>query len=605
MLDFFADQNNFVMWLTFLVIAGAMLFYVTEWASIEVTSLGTLVALMLIATLLPAGGFDAESLLSGFSNPALFTILALLVVGQGLIQTEALADLTNWLTNLWPKHPMRVVILSLVIAGAASAIVNNTPVVIVFIPVLVSILAKRNMPASKFMMPLSFMTILGGMTTVLGSSTNLLAAGVARQYGIESVTFFSFAIPGLIMALIGWLYVLFIAPRIIPNNETQNTGAQSRNTQFISEIHLTYGHPLIGEKTIAGMFPNLTTMTIRAVQRGKQTFLPPFDDITLKTGDTLIIAATRDALTKALRDWKAFEDTASINANSTESESGVVLCEAMVPPSSRLVGYGVDQAGFMAKHDLLILGMERRSRMPRQRMSEIRLEAGDVLLIAGQPRSFENIRGLQDLIVIEWSAAEVKPRGHALRSLIIFFATVAVIATGLMPTVVPAIIGAFVMVASGCLNVRQAARSLDRKIILLVGSSLAMATAMQFTGGAQFIANGAIDALGTSSPAIVMSGLFILVAAFTNFLSNNATAVLFTPIAIAAANSLGVDPLPLIVSVILGANASFASPVGYQTNLLVMSAGHYKFRDFFIVGMPLIILMWLVFSIVAPWYYGI
>ena len=549
------------MWLTFIVIGGAMLFYATEWASIELTSLGALVALMLIATLMPNSGFGAEVLLSGFSNPALITILALLVIGQGLIQTEAMAGLTDRLVKLWPAHPMRVVILALVIAGAASAVVNNTPVVIVFIPVLASLLAKRNLPASRFMMPLSFMTILGGMTTVLGSSTNLLAAGVARQNGIETVTFFSFAVPGLAMALVGWLYVLFIAPRIVPDNIGDTIGQRNRNTQFITEIKLTYGHPLIGEHTVAGMFPKLTNMTVRAVQRGKDSFLPPFDDIVLKSGDTLIIAATRDALTEALRNWHAFDDSGAISS-SQEGEKGVVLCEALVPPGSRLVGYGVDQSGFMAQHDVLILGMERRSRMPRQLMKEIRLEAGDVLLVAGQTRSFERMRGLQDLIVIEWSASEVKPRGHAVRAMIIFLLTVAAIATGLTATVVPAVIGAFIMVASGCLNIRQAARSIDRRIVMLVASSIAMATAMQFTGGAEFVANGAISYLGTSSPALIMSGLFLLVAIFTSFLSNNATAVLFTPIAIAAANSLGVDPLPLIVSVILGANASFASPIG-------------------------------------------
>ncbi len=603
MLDFLMAQENITMWLTFLVIAGAMLFYATEWASIELTSLGALVSLMLIATLLPNSGFGAEILLSGFSNPALITILALLVVGQGLIQTEALAGLSEKLVRLWPDNPMRVVVLALIIAGAASAIVNNTPVVIVFIPVLASLLAKRNLPASKYMMPLSFMTILGGMTTVIGSSTNLLAAGVARQYGVDSVTFFSFAVPGLAMALVGWLYVLFVVPRIMPDNVGDTIVKRNRNTQFITEIRLTYGHPLIGEHTIAGMFPKLTNMTVRAVQRGSERFLPPFDDITLKSGDIMIIAATRDALTQALRDWHAFDDTASIN--SQEKERGAMLCEALVPPSSRLVGHGVDQSGFMAQHDVLILGMERRSRMPRELMSEIRLEAGDVLLVAGQPSAFEKMRGLQDLIVIEWSASEVKPRGHALRALIIFALTVGAIATGLSSTVVPAVAGAFLMIAFGCLNIRQAARSIDRRIVMLVGSSIAMATAMQFTGGAEFVANKAIGSLGTSSPAVIMSGLFLLVAIFTSFLSNNATAVLFTPIAIAAANSLGVDPLPLIVAVILGANASFASPIGYQTNLLVMSAGHYRFRDFFIVGVPLVIIVWIVFSIVAPWYYGV
>jgi len=593
------------MWLTFAVIAGAMLFYATEWASIELTSLGALVALMSIATLLPEVGFGPELLLVGFSNSALITILALLVIGQGLIQTEAMSGITERLSRLWPKYPTRVVLLALVIAGAASAVVNNTPVVIVFVPVLASIIAKRNLPASKFMMPLSFMTILGGMTTVLGSSTNLLAAGVARQYGIESVTFFSFAVPGLAMALVGWLYVLFIAPHIVPNNIGETIGARNRNTQFITEIRLTYGHPLIGDHTVAGMFPKLTNMTVRAVKRGQHSFLPPFDDITLQNGDTLIIAATRNALTDALRSWRAFDDAGSVGNNVPEGESGIILCEALVPPGSRLISNGVDQAGFMAQHDVLILGVERRSRMPRQQLSEIRLEAGDVLLVAGHPQSFERMRGLQDLIVIEWSAAEIKPHGMAGRAQILFLLTVAAIASGQVPVVVPAVVGAFAMIATGCLNIRQAARSIDRKIVMLVGSSIAMATAMEFTGGANFVAESVISSLGTSSPGFVMGGLFLIVAIFTNFLSNNATAVLFTPIAIAAANSLGVDPLPLIVSVILGANASFASPIGYQTNLLVMGAGHYRFRDYFFVGTPLVIIVWIVFCIVAPWYYGV
>lgn len=598
------SAETIAMWLTFAVIVGAMVFYATEWVSIELVSLGALVALMVVGTILPGSGIDTELLLSGFSNPALITILALLAIGQGLIQTDALGRLTEQLTNMWPKHPTRVVLLALVIAGAASAVVNNTPVVVVFMPMLGSVIARRQLPPSKFMMSLSFMTILGGMTTVLGSSTNLLASGVAQQYGIESITFFSFAVPGLAMALVGSLYVLFVMPRIVPNNAGETTSARNRNTQFLTEIRLTYGHPLIGDHTVAGMFPKLTTMTVRAVKRGRDTFLPPFDDITLQDGDTLIIAATRDALTDALRVWRAFDDATSISSGEAGSTS-IVLCEALVPPGSRLVNNGVDQAGFMAQHDVLILGLERRSRMPRQQLSEIRLEAGDVLLIAGQPKSLEQMRGLQDLIVIEWSASEVKPHGLALRAQLLFAATVALIASGLMPVVVPAVAGAFAMVAFGCLNIRQAARAIDRKIVMLVGSSIAMAIAMDVTGGAQFIADNAIAALGSSSPRVLMGGLFILVAVVTSFLSNNATAVLFTPIAIATANSLGIDPLPLIVTVILGANASFASPIGYQTNLLVMGAGHYRFRDFIFVGSPLVIIVWIVFCIVAPWYYGV
>lgn len=608
MLDGMMLTQTTGMWLTFAVIVGAMVLYATEWASIELVSLGALVVLMVLGLFVPVAGMNADTLLTGFSNSALITILALLVIGQALIQTEALGALTERLGNLWPKYPVRVVLLTLLIAGAASSVVNNTPIVVVFIPLLTAVIARRKLSPAKYMMSLSFVSILGGMTTLLGSSTNLLAAGVARSQGVENIGFFSFTVPGLALALAGLGYVLFVMPRIVPDNIEEVPGRRGRAMQFITEIHLTPGHPLIGETTVAGMFPNLTTMTVRAVKRGYTTFVPPFDDLTLKVGDTLIIAATREALTDALRSWRAFDDSTAMGAgggNGEGRDNSIVLCEALVPPGSRLVNNGVDQAGFLAQHGCLILGLERRSRMPRQSMSEIRLEAGDVLLIAGRSNSLERMRGLQDLVVLEWSASEVKPHGMALRAQLIFAITVATIATGLVPNVVAAVAGAFTMMATGCLNIRQAARAIDRKILLLVGSSIAMATAMQATGGAKFIADGAVMLLGNASPALFMSGMFLIVAVITSLLSNNATSVLFTPIAIAAAHRLGIDPLPLVATVILGANASFASPLGYQTNLLVMGAGHYRFRDFIKVGTPLVFIVWIVFSIVAPWWYGV
>lgn len=601
----FMMPDSWAMWVSFLIILVAMLFYAAEWASIELVSLGALVSLFALSVVSPAVGLDAEALLAGFSNSALFTILALLVIGQALIQTEALAGLTETLSGLWVKHPIRVVILALIIAALASSIVNNTPVVIVFIPMLSAIMARRRLPVSRYLMSLSYITILGGMTTLLGSSTNLLAAGVAVKAGVDSVTFFSFAVPGLAMAGVGALYVIYVVPRILPDNSDKSNANPARKTQFLTEIKLDHGHPLIGDHTVAGMFPKLTKFTVRAVNRGRHVFVPPFDDLTLQAGDTLMIAATRDALTDALQSWRAFDDDSAISEAKNEDGSGFIMCESLVPPGSRLVGNGVDQAGFMAQHGVLILGLERRSRMPRQQLSEIRLEAGDVLLIAGRPGAVQRMRGLQDLVVIEWSSSEVKPTGLSKRALTIFAITVAAIAFGLVPAVVAAMAGAFSMLAFGCLNIRQAARAIDRKIVLLVGSSIAMATAMQATGGAQFVADAAIGALGTDSPRLVMSGLFLVVAIFTNFLSNNATAVLFTPIAIATAARMGMDPLPLIATVILGANASFASPIGYQTNLLVMGAGHYRFRDFMVAGIPLVFIVWIIFSIVAPWYYGV
>ncbi|MCF6326750.1 MAG: SLC13 family permease [Devosiaceae bacterium] len=611
MIEIFTDSNqlaisnSLAMGLVFAVIVLTMVFYAMELAAIELVSLGAIVALMLVGALLPASGIEPGELLRGFSNPALITILALLVIGQGLIQTEAMASLAEYLGNLWPKYPILVVIFLLIIAGAASSIVNNTPVVVVFIPVLASILKRRKISSAKYMMPLSYITILGGMMTLLGSSTNLLAAGAAREAGVE-IGFFSFAVPGLAMALVGGIYVLFIAPLFVPDNQKDTPSKNpSRSTQFLTEIRLTPGHPLIGDRTVAGMFPNLTSFTVRSVRRGLEDFLPPFDDIVLRTGDTLIIAATRNALTDALKSWRAFEHNGDATPAIAEGEGAILLYEALVPPGSRMVNNVVDQAGFAALHECTILGIERRSRMPRQTLSQIRIEAGDVLLISGQRSAISRLRGLRDLLVMEWSGTEVQPHGMALKAQIIFIATIAVIASGVVPMVVAAVAGAFLMIGGGCLNVRQAARAIDRKIVMLVASSIAMAFAMSATGGADFIAQSAINSLAGVSPGMFMAGLFLLVAVLTNFMSNNATAILFTPIAIAAAAEIGMDPLPLIVSVILGANASFATPIGYQTNLLVMGAGHYRFRDFIMVGSPLVIIVWIVFSIVAPWYYGV
>lgn len=593
------------MWLTIAVIVAAVILFATELVSLEIVSLGALVLLMAIGLLAPETNLTAERLLSGFANSALLTIIALLVIGQALFQTDALGGVTKAFERLWPRHPSRVIPLILLIAGISSAVINNTPVVVMFIPLLTAVAARRKLATPKIMMPLSFISILGGMTTLIGSSTNLLAAGIALEYGV-TVDFFSFTVPGLIMAGVGALYVIFIMPYILPSRTNEKgQEVQARNLQFITEIRLYEGHPLIGEKTAAGMFPRFTKMTVRAVMRGYERYLPPFEDLTLRTGDVLILAATRDQLTDALKEWRAFDHPRISEDQDGPTDHGIVLCEALVPPGSRLINNGIDQRGFLSQHGCLILGIERRSRMPRENLSEIRLDAGDVLLIAGRSNAINNLRGQQDVVVIEWSASEVRPHRFAHRAQLVFAATVAAIATGIVPVVFAAIAGAFGMLASGCLNVRQATRAIDRRIFMLVGSAIAMATALETTGGTAMIADWTASALSHVSAAMVMSLIFLIVAVLTNFLSNNATAVLFTPIAISTAQAFGIDPLPFVIAVILGANASFATPIGYQTNLLVMGPGHYRFKHFFIAGIPLIVIVWLVFTIIAPIYYGV
>jgi di/tricarboxylate transporter len=387
----------------------------------------------------------------------------------------------------------------------------------------------------------------------------------------------------------------------------QMTGGSGK--QFIAQIEIGFGHPLAGVKSVAGMFPALKDMTVRLVQRGEHPFLPPFENLTLTAGDTVIVAATRAALSRAISDQAAAAPRDGTEATGDTapavSTRDLTLAEAVVAPGSRLIGRTVEQAAIHHDTSTVVLGVERRSRMPRMQLADIRLEAGDVLLVGGNQEAIEGLRVSRDLLLLEWSAAELPQRRHAPRALVIFAAVVIYAASGIGPIVIGALAGALAMILAGCLNIRQAARAFDRRIFLLVGASLAAAAALQATGGAEFIATAAVGAVAGQPTWVTLSTLFLVVAILTNILSNNATVVLFTPIAIGIATRTGTDPLPYVVAVVLAASCAFATPIGYQTNMLVMGPGHYRFNDYVITGVPLVILMWIVFSIVGPWYYGL
>jgi len=608
------------MWAVFAAIVAAIIAYASEEIPLEATSLALLAGLLLLFQVFPVEGphsanmLDARSLLAGFADPALIAVLALLVIGQGLFQTGALEGVAQLSNANAAQAPVLTLTAILILILVVSSFMNNTPVAVIFIPVVSALAAKASVSSSKMMIPLSYASILGGMTTLIGSSTNLLAAGAAERAGLDGrIGFFDFTIPGLVLAGVGIVYVAGILPRFLPAraNLTEEMGTSGK--QFIAQLQLGYGHPLVGSKATGGLFANLKNMTVRMVQRGEHPFLPPFEDLVLRPGDTIIIAATRTTLTDALKqEPEIFQDLihqdggADLEGDDDQRPiRDLMLAETIIAPGSRLIGNNIEQAGFRMETECIVLGVQRRSRMIRSRMSDIRLEAGDVLLIVGARDNVQGLRTSRDLLLLEWSATEIPNLQNARKAQFILAGTVAAAAFGLLPIVVAAIFGAFAMIASGCLNTRQAARAIDRRIFMIVGTALALGTALELTGGAMYVAHQVIVLFEAYGTAVVLSMFFLLVAVMTNLLSNNATAVLFAPIAVSTANQLGVDPMAFVFAVILAANCSFATPMGYQTNLLVMGPGHYTFADFLRAGVPLVILLWLTFSLFAPWYYGV
>ncbi len=613
-------QPSIQMWMTFGVILAAIVFYGRDRISMEITSLGTISILLVLFHFMPVyddGGVNLlglKELLAGFSDPALITILALLVIGQGMVQTGALETPAQIIVKHGISRPKLVILVCLIAVMIISALLNNTPVVVIFIPIMITLMDKMDKSAGLVLMPLSFVAILGGMTTLIGSSTNLLVAGAYKAQTGQVINFFDFTIPGLFLAAIGLLYVTVIAPFILPkklSTADDNTQIIS-GKQFIVQLDLMSGNSLIGKKSIAGMFPDLPRMTVRLVQRGRKVFLPPFDDIEFQDGDCIILATTRAVLSEKLskdpgllRGILTTTNPDDMKIEPIENPRGQKIAEVIVAPASRLDGRTLDQVGYHLQGGCKVLGIQRRSRMVRSSMDDIRLEAGDILLVVGTSSQINALRANKDVLLMEWSTREVKVKSDSWKALGIFAGVVVFAATGIIPIPITATFGAFLMIALGCLNIRQASRAVDRRIFLLVGAALAMGTALQATGGASYLAESLIHIFEGSSVAITLSAFFLLIAILTNMLSNNATAVLFTPIAINMANKLGVDPMVFVTAVIFAANCSFATPMGYQTNLLVMGPGNYKFKDFMRVGVPLILILWLSYSLFAPWYYDL
>ncbi len=627
-------DSNFHMWFMLLLTAAAVYSFVREKIALEVISVTIMTVLLLYGQIFSIVDdnqnnlLDPATVLSGFANPSLIAVLALLVMGQALIHTDSLRFLTSLFVFENKKLAWFSIIAILIFVMLLSAFMNNTPLVIIAIPILQAVMSSIGTPASRMMMPLSFVAILGGMTTLVGSSTNLLVSSTMVETGYEPLGFFDFFIPGSMLALIGFVYVLLVVPRTLPNRASIKEELVGAKTEFVAELDINEDSKLVGSECVDGKFAELKDINVKLIQRGGHLILPPFEGHQIHSGDILIIAATRETLAYILTKYPGFllsdeeaevisgsdssEDSEDGGGSAIENTETRVLAKIMITPASRMIDMSIEHVNFHKRFGAIVLGIQRRARVVRRRLGRIRLEAGDVLLIAGKRNRINNIRGNADFIVLSGSKKDLPVPGKAPLAILIFLATIVSAATGILSIPVAAFTGAVAMIGGGCLNIRQATRAIDRKIFLLVGSMLALGTALQVTGGADYIASLIIHAPFASSPLLLVSLLFIIVAIMTNVLTNNACAILFTPIALNLSEQIQAPPdfnydLSYIfaITVVFAANCSFASPIGYQTNLLVMGPGQYKFRDFMKAGIPLVLIIWVSYILIAKYYFGL
>ena len=603
----------------FFVVAVTLCAYAREWDTIERISLATLAVLLVTYTLFPIYSHSGQNLLtpavllSGFANPALITVLALLVMGEGIAKTGLLDRLALLSGSLSRKHIWILLPLLLVAIFAVSAFLNNVPVVVLAIPIIQEILRRLGTSPSKYMMLISYSAILGGMTTLVGSSTNLLVSGVVQGLGFPSIGFFDFTVLGLMVAGVGMVYVLFIAPQLLPNYTTYKKEIRSDNRHFFAQFMVAEGSRLDGEKSVDGVFPNLNDeIYITAIQRGETAIYAPFDHVTLRAGDELVLSADREHLMdffvgdmehmrSAVENLPAYAE----RRDSFTSVSEQALAEVMIRPGSAFAGDTLCNTAFHEKTGCIVIGIERQSCMLRQGVTDIPLREGDVLMVQGLSKYIHDLRSNKELLLMDWSTEELPKPELTRNALLIFGSAMALSAFGILPPVVAVLVGAMTMIFSKIISGADTMRCMNTKVITLIVTSLALGQALQHTGATNLVTETFLNTVGLDSLYVTLGSFFLLVAVATNILSNQATAVLFTPVAVQLAVAMQVPVELFVVAVIIAANCCFATPTGYQTNLLVMAPGHYKFSDYFKIGAPLVLIIWLAYMIFAPLYYGV
>ncbi len=554
-----------------------------------------------------AGEIGAIDFFRGFGHEALVAVCALMVAGHGLVRSGALEPVGRTLARLWRASPSLSFLATLLIAGVLSAFINNTPIVILLLPILVSVSLQTRSSASSLLMPMGFATLIGGMSTTIGTSTNLLVIGVAADLGLRRIEMFDFILPAAVANAIGLLYLWQVAPRILPKREL--VLADSSPRIFTAQLVIKEQSEAAGMKLSEVIALTHNLMHVERIRRSETTYIMPLPDAVINPGDRLLVHDTPAHL-------KEFEQQLGATLYSAGDEvdeehplqaHDQQLAEAIVFRGSPLQNRTLNEIRFADSYQLVVLAIHRaneRIRTLPHGLGNLSLRIGDVLLLQGKRSQIKELKQ-QSIVMVLDTTTDLPHTRKAPYSLAIMLGIILLAALGILPIAVSALAGVLLMLIVGSLSWRDVGRALNVQVILVIVASLALGNALLMTGGSDFLANLFLDITHGASSHVVLSGLILVMAALTNIVSNNAAAVIGTPVAISIAHSLQLPAEPFVLAVLFGANMSYATPMAYQTNLLVMSAGNYRFSDFVRVGLPLICVMWIAYSWLLPTLYRI
>jgi di/tricarboxylate transporter len=579
-----------------IILITAVALLVSEKLPVDLTAIGIIVILIVTGILTPR-----EALL-GFSNPAPITVAVLFVVSRGLMRSGAIDFITATVIKFSRGDPKRLLFLILFLVGGFSSFINNTPVVVLFMPIIMAVCFEYSLSPSKFLLPVSFVSILAGTSTLIGTSTNIIVSDLAVRQGLAPIAMFELSILGIPMAMAGAVFLYFASPRILrshkePVGEIRN----SEKNRYISDLVIPETSPLIGLEAVEAIHQKHPGVELFQVFRNYRLLEPDEDAVIFKPGDEILVKATAQQLTQVLDSRSAILPSEENGTPIRPHDRNSIIIELVVQPNSDAEGQYLEDLSSSLGSRIKILGIKRHwKHFPATKVRTLRLEVGDIILVQTPLDRLDQIRSAGDLLVIKDVYNTIINRRKAPLAMGIFILMILMTTAGWVDILVSAMVAMLLMILTGCLTLREAYRSIDSRVLILIIGTIALGEALFKTGAADLYTEALLRLLTGMSPRIILSAFILLTSLLSFFISNNSTAVLLMPIALSTAASLNVDPRAFLVGICFGASACYATPIGYQTNLLVYGPGGYVFSDYLKLGIPLSLGVWIVSSICIP-----
>ncbi|WP_028770810.1 SLC13 family permease [Silanimonas lenta] len=572
--------------LTLAVVLAATALFVSEKLRVDV------VALMVLCALLLLGLVEPKEALGGFSSEATITVAAMFVLSAGLTRSGALLGLGRLLARI--RNPWIMLGVVLGVAAPVSAFINNTAAVAVFLPILLAAATAARRSPSRMLIPLSYVAQMGGVCTLIGTSTNLLVNSLAQQAGEPGFTLFEFSELGLVFLGFGVAYLLVASPFLLPEREAPSLPQAAELGKYVTELKVPEGSKLVG-RTVAeiGAVENHRVYVLELI-RGETLHWAP-RATAIEAGDVLLVQGEWPRLTE-------FARAHGLSLDTPQAER-TVLVEAMVAPNSRLAGRTLDEVALPQQHQARVIALHRRGERVAEQLRSLPLAAGDLVLLSIPDSEMAELRRDTALVIVSERNEERIDWRRALTAVGVMVAVVTLAALNIIPIVESAILGCIALVVLRALEPDEAYAAIDWRVIVLLAGVFPLGIAMQESGLARLVVDYTLGPLGGFGPLAALAALYLLTTLLTEVMSNNAAAVLLTPIALGTASTLGVDAKPFLIAVMFAASTAFATPVGYQTNTMVYSAGGYRFADFLRIGLPLNVLFFLVAIVFIPRYF--